>query len=382
MNYKKTIRILDPFGGWGCHPDYYNNSLDMSTTKGDTGLCNRLFHWELFYDLYEKSNDDDVHLAVQSWIWPEAPILDLPNTVFVDYKIHSSDWYSHGKHGDMYFKTIFDEETDTVDFAKKLTYDKIMDMYKSNIFDYNSINHWYTDKGYVTLQKLYFDLYDIDDVHNTLVDRPLSKLTFRDKKIHRKIEKDSVQKIGIHLRRGNGVFIMEDDIKSMPLELQDEYRKYIKDFISVKNSIYPFQKDSIYFRFIDSILEKRPNQKFYISHDLPDRFIDHYYERYGNLITSKKETRSYYINYFSKTIKNLNHLVSYANIVDNLVDLFSLANCEYLVTSPGSTWSEFAKIYTNKKSIHAYEIDDKLNQNKDEFLEDVLSFRHNTQNII
>jgi len=380
MNFDYTIRILDPFGGWGVHSSFYkiqnNINIKNSHLEGnlDTGLCNRLFHWEVFYDILDNANQFSSTLAVQSCIWPELHLIHLPETVVVSYNMHNSNWYNHFNHDNMYFKTVFDVKNDTISSAKKLTHDEIKSMYKDNNFKlFKSHNHWYTDYGYFPLNRIYEGINKSDNF-NKLHNRPINKIKILDDKIDRKIKLESALKIGIHIRRGNGVMVTEDDIKTFPLEIQDEYREYITNHTKTLAG-YEFNRDSMYFDFIDSILEVNPNQKFYISHDLPDKFMNHYYERYGNIISTKKDNREYYLNYYSSKLKNLNNLISYANIIDNVVDLFSLSNCGYLVKSNTSSWSEFAEIYKQKKSNSIRTISKKLKDDKDNFIQQVLEFR-------
>ena len=42
---------------------------------------------------------------------------------------------------------------------------------------------------------------------------------------------------------------------------------------------------------------------------------------------------------------------AFGNIVENLVDLFSLSFCDFLIKSPPSTWSEFAELYQPKPAV-------------------------------
>jgi hypothetical protein len=371
MNYKKTIRILDPFYGWGMHADYYRELKEDSSTKHDTGLCNRLFHWELFYELCEKSKDDILTLIVQNMIWPELSILDMPNTVGIDYSLENSHWYGTFEDSELYFKTIFDIENGNVYLSEKLDFSKIVSMYKDNKFDFISKDHWYTEQGYHTLESIYFELYDTEWEKYIREDRPLTKITLRDKKLHRKLELRFANMIGIHIRRGNGVYITEEDINSFPTEYIEKFREYKKDYIKVVSDIYPFQQDYHYFEFIDFVLKLNPNQKFYISHDLPDEFMDYYYEKYGDSIVTKKDYRDEYIKHYSNKIKNLDHLIKYGNIIDNVMDLFSLANCKYLVESPGSSWSYFAKSYRKPPSIRAYEVPNMIENHSEKFTETI-----------
>ena len=52
---------------------------------------------------------------------------------------------------------------------------------------------------------------------------------------------------------------------------------------------------------------------------------------------------------------------------DNIMDLFSISNCKYLVESPGSSWSYFAKTYRNLPSVRAYEIPDLIENHNESF---------------
>lgn len=43
MEYNKTLRWLEPYGGW---------------SENDTGLCNRIFHWEIAHEICKQNNYD------------------------------------------------------------------------------------------------------------------------------------------------------------------------------------------------------------------------------------------------------------------------------------------------------------------------------------
>lgn len=376
MIHTKTIRIVEPHGGWENHKLYYSELSKQNNVYNlpDTGLCNRLYHWELFYHLYEQGGDDTFTLAAPDWIWPERELLDLPNTVYAKYDISDSAWYSHIEHGDLYFKTVFDLKNQKVSLAKPLTYKKIKSMYKSNNFDFINTPHWVTQPGYNTLTSLHDDVFSGVDGYRDifLKNRPLRKIRLKDLQLQSKINTNCSNRIGIHIRRGSGVNRTEKDILSLPKNLQKTYREYISKN-PLTDSIYNFIQDDIYFKFIDSILEVDPNKKFYISHDLSDEFLNHYYERYGDSIQSKKDIRNFYKKSYSKKIDNLEHLISYGNIVDNLIDLFSLASCPYIVTSMGSSWSDFASDYSPKGCISADKLNETLLNDKSQFVTNVLS---------
>jgi hypothetical protein len=365
MNYSKTIRIFDPFYGWGMHSDYYRDLKENSPTMNDTGLCNRLFHWELFSEICDKSGDEELTLAVQNMIWPEMAILHLPNTIGVDYKIFHNDWYGLPSHFEMFFKTIFDVGSNEVYLTQTLSEEKIMSMYNSNKFNFiDEFPHWHTEYGYYTINYVYHKMYGFDYENHLPGYRPIRNIKLKNEKLHRTLENRFSNVIGIHIRRGNGVTITDDDIKTFKPSLQKKFIEYKEKYFRDVSDIYKFQEDSIYFAFIDFILDINPKQKFYISHDLPDEFIDVYYERYGNLIITKKDYREDYTKIFKKDVENLNHLIKYANIVDNVTDLLSLSLCKFLVEAPLSSWSSFAKVYGNKESIKSNLLLKKLKDKK------------------
>ena len=74
--YKNTLRWVEPFGGW-------------SKDTEDTGLCNRIFHWEVAYDI-SKNNNFDYQIILEEKYWPEFKLIDLPKTKFVDDSIKTS----------------------------------------------------------------------------------------------------------------------------------------------------------------------------------------------------------------------------------------------------------------------------------------------------
>jgi GTP-sensing pleiotropic transcriptional regulator CodY len=82
------------------------------------------------------------------------------------------------------------------------------------------------------------------------------------------------------------------------------------------------------------------------------------------LIITKKDYREDYTKIFKKDVENLNHLIKYANIVDNVTDLLSLSLCKFLVEAPLSSWSSFAKVYGNKESIKSNLLLKKLKDKK------------------
>lgn len=375
MNYKKTIRLFEPFGGWGAHHYYYRPDLLETELKDseefsntfDTGLCNRLLNWEAIYYIVEQAKDNDLHISVQNHIWPELALIELPDTVGVDYNIWNNFWYGRVEHGNLYFKTIFDIENNKVSLAEKLSKNKVINLYKTKNFkDILQKDHWYTDTGFLTLKSLLTLVHKMspEDKTDTLYPnpRPLGKIELKDRAVQKKLDEKFSSYIGIHIRRAGGVHIKKENFDKFSDKLQKEYLRHRKGSLDKFNPHYRYTSDNEYFKIIDKILEINPKQKFYISHDLPDEFLADFYKKYPKNIESKKDVRKHWYNYYKKKISNLDHLIKYANILDNTLDLFILSICGFKILSKASTWSMFADFYqrphTPPKAEKNYFIDD------------------------
>ena len=192
--------------------------------------------------------------------------------------------------------------------------------------------------------------------------RPLGKIELRDRAVQKKLDEKFSSYIGIHIRRAGGVHIKKENFDKFSDTLQKEYLRQRKGSLDKFNPHYRYTSDNEYFKIIDKILEINPKQKFYISHDLPDEFLADFYKKYPKNIESKKDVRKHWYNYYKKKISNLDHLIKYANILDNTLDLFILSICGFKILSKASTWSMFADFYqrphTPPKAEKNYFIDD------------------------
>lgn len=279
----------------------------------DTGFCNRIFHWEIASFINDNFCDGKYQIAVEESQWPELKeLIELPKT-FVISKDKEFDYFTKLSNVEIYDSKLLDI------FSKK---------YKIN-FDKNYVSNFkYTDIGVLE-----------DEGYIKTSKRPLSKLKIQNKELQHNIESQVSDLVGIHVRRARGVIIpsyMYDD---------DEYTDYIefrKEQGAIENSMFEYVEDDTYFKVIDSILKINKNQKFYLSYDVPFKFILKFKERYGDIILTKKDIKS---NLDLSSIKNSIDLH-----IDNTIDLFSLSNTKYLLTYPISTWSMFAKEYKSKES--------------------------------
>jgi hypothetical protein len=338
MDFKKTLRWLDPYRKWGDHEGFYHESKFLKDSfVPDTGLCNRLLHWETAYHLTQQPLNKDYKILLQKRVWPELEIISLPNTYIVDYAKTFHQWQSYYKHDELHFKTVFDIKYDKVSLASSINKDKIVKLIHGTE-SLSEDSHWYSDFEFVPLTDFSF-----------LKKRYLDKIKLKHTEINDLIKEKYKDYVGIHIRRGNGVFYTDEDINSLPEPLQKKYKNFRETKSKIMHPNYHFVRDEFYYNVIKKLILKNPSQKFYISHDLPDEFINHYYEDFGHhVIESKYNNRYFYEHYYANVGVDVVHLKNYSNAVDNVIDLFTLANCGMVIGSQNSTWSEFVKDYNNR----------------------------------
>ena len=124
--------------------------------------------------------------------------------------------------------------------------------------------------------------------------------------------------------------------------LADYVRAKVKDLPAWKFYQFEFVTDETYFRVIDLILQKNPNQKFYISHDLKDEHFENWVKRYPNNIILKNQ---FYDLLSSWEIPIELH-------TKNFLDLYCLCNTQSIIKTPYSTWSDLASDYNNKEGVY------------------------------
>jgi hypothetical protein len=156
--------------------------------------------------------------------------------------------------------------------------------------------------------------------------------------------------VGIHIRRGNGVPYTVDDLNTLPENKRDKFSLIKRAVAEQSHWAYSFHRDELYFNIMDNMLKINPNQKFYISTDVPNDIMDYFYNRYKNNLIDKTFLLNVVYDYILNSGFKKSDFV-YGNVVENLVDLFSLSYTSFLVKVPTSTWSIFAENYTKKESV-------------------------------
>jgi hypothetical protein len=321
MIYNKTLKWVEPYGGW---------------KNEDTGLCNRLLHWEVAYEI-NKENNFEYEIMLQQRYWPELGLIYLPNTSFVK-NIESESIETE--------KTRFIYGYHHGENVKPFDYEQLSKMFRTGKLKLDN-QHYYSNFGFKLIKDFYGD-------SKLFGERPLKNIRLRHNFMEDYLRRNTKDVVGIHIRRGVGIRYTEDDINSLPESVRDRYRAYQ---IFNKNSEtipakYNFIQDKIYFNIIDKMLEYNPNQKFYISCDLPYDLFSYYEKTYGKSIITKNDflaTINQYLLNSDISVENL----KYGNVIPNVVDLFSLSYCKLLIKSNNSTFSEFAENYFGQPAVNA-----------------------------
>jgi len=328
-----TFRLLDPFKSWGNHElDWWSRSFKKNDFHYDSGFCNRLFTWEAAYHLMVQSNQEKSRtIYVQKRVWPELELISLPNTQVVDYSPNEDMLYSKYEDDLLLHTMVVDSENRIIKIANKLTDKEFSKCEK---------------KGY---RLEHTHVYNDWRFHNLGTHNYIKDIKIKDEVMDDFFSRKPYHMIGFHLRRGNGVKFGKKQVETFPKELRMEYLNFRKQDVATDG--YPFISDSEYFKLFDSILEINPEQEFFISHDLPDTFMEPYYERYGkNHIRTKADYRDWISKYYESKGVDVVSLQNYCNGLDNVIDLWMVSNTSLFIPSIHSTWSEFAAVYSGKEN--------------------------------
>lgn len=352
-----TFRLIDPFHSWGNHDyDWVNRSIKESDNRYDSGLCNRLFTWELAYRLI-KTSKEKRKILVQKRIFPELELIKLPNTKAIDYIGKDSSLYYKSDVEKLMHLTVFNTKEKKVSLSSEIKLKDLSHNYNGSQFKFDS-THVYNNWGFFQ-----------DGIHDYI-----SKIKIKDKQIDKRLS-NHLTFVGIQIRRGNGVSIQQKDIDSFPKELRDSYLNFRKR-INNQKSVIDFIPNKSYINLISKILEINPQQKFFISNDLPDEFLDFLYSEFGtHHIISKKDYRKEFTKYYENKGIDISSLQNYCNGLDNMIDLFGLSYTSFTIPTQSSTWGEFAQNYIGPKkyrhipSFQGNNIDEIVNQYQSFFKE-------------
>tara|TARA_Y100000389_G_scaffold110392_1_gene107503 strand:- start:419 stop:1510 length:1092 start_codon:yes stop_codon:yes gene_type:complete len=336
--------------------------LGNRNVPNDTGLCNRLLVWELV-KIVNHIHDNNFEVVVDINQNPESTnCINLQNTTVLDIR-----------------KIKFNNYT-------AITDDMIQDIIDGKL-TLDTSKNYYTDFSKRQICDFFSGKYPT---------RFITGLKFIHDDINDQIQNAVGGVIGIHVRRGRGVkihndtssiqmnvnleldsssllprYVFDDNIKntkmrvanSIDLDLFEGWNhRLIAEYVGMKLNDMPawehyqfdFINDEVYFEKIDTILDKNPKQKFYISHDLEYSFFRRWLRRYPKNLIFKED--------FYKLVSSWE--IPLELNTKNFIDLYALCNTKHIFTVPQSTWSELACDFNNKVGIDITSISNKDLLNK------------------
>lgn len=356
----QSIRLAEPWGG-----GHY---------ALDTGLCNRLLHWELVYSMVQHTHGDHQIVCLDQH-WFELDFIQLPETQLIGFyegrlesptkPFHSSIYYDLVK-----FNYIFDIKKNTMSLPEKITDEMVVKMHENGSYKLPSKDHFITDFDWKLTHAFTEDVAEYNLHDKIFPEWGLSQMKFIDPELDEYIKNYASKHIGIHLRRGAGVKKTQDQID----KTDPHTRKFFAETEADKyiSSVYRFYENEEIYKFIDRALQIDGEQKFYISTDLPPSSLTFLKERYGKRILSRQElvanmpSEIFYrlgLDFYKKDISFLDDYyvpsdeTVYTNELlrrvafFNMVDLITLGHTMLLLTPSFSTWSYVAKKLNNRPSV-------------------------------
>lgn len=291
------ILLLDP---WGWVADH------------DTGWGNRLMAWDFVSHIRETLGAKHEILVIEKE-FPEIHQTYLPHTkLFKELNEPSL----RNLNGNSRFTPITD--------------DIIIKWYETGVLDLDPNLSYIT--GYT------FDIFT--EALNIFFGRVSSSkyilpISLSNQKLNKAVQNYSENLIGIHIRRGSGVYFSQEDWEKIPNEV-----KHVYDPCFECDTHYKVVHDDHIFDIIDYFLENT-SHKIYISIDVDEEAVNHYKFKYPNKIFTCRD----FIMDNLKVVNDsniLNKVKRFKNIGYNLIDFFILTNCHFVLQSENSTWSKVA----------------------------------------
>ena len=301
---KKFILLRDPWN---------------TVNNGDSGWGNRLICWEAVSIINQAMGGTHI-IKVLPEEYPELLAVDMPNTEYFT----PDEW-------DKEFIHI--EESTVLNWIEKVEINLSSDSSYTTNFSFES--------SMGILRDFYSKKFNI-----------ISKLRFRDENLHKGLQSYFKDRIGLHIRRGSGVFSTLEHLQTVP----KPYRRYYK-LCQTCDKSYPFIEDKFYFDIIDEFISKDKDAKFFIGIDINQKAVKYYKNKYpGKIVT------------FDEVFKDNKELLEKSEILRPrlqikdmgkiLLDFFGLAYCKVIMGNSFSTWSFMAfrvlNDYTKTDTMYQY----------------------------
>ena len=160
--------------------------------------------------------------------------------------------------------------------------------------------------------------------------RPLQLISLKNKQLEQEIVDKTKGVVGIHIRRGIGV------------------KPHDKD------GAIDYVENKVYIDIMDRMLKVNPNQKFYISADVPKTELRYFFDNYNCFTWDILDEKKYRVKQKYSTLHEYTFI--------NIVDLMMLANTSYIVKVLSSSWSNFAQLYKGTYCCEAYSLTTSMNK--------------------
>ena len=250
------------------------DGLGFGAHELDTALGNRLYHWEQAQSLY----GENYRLSFEQKYYPESEFFNFPNTVFED----DGTW---------------DETVSNLQDQWEETWLQTMAGQKQTL---------------TALTGPY--------------DNHISTITLKDPNWDKKFKTLFGKYHAIHLRRGSGTWLNDDDISSIPDGIREDYLEYYKKsndgHTVVDSDTYQYIQDSQYFNEMDG------KKKYYIAADIPSKYYSHWKDKYK--IVDKNDL----MDKFKKICS-----VKKKYVAESLIDFIALAYSKGILAHKGSTFN-------------------------------------------
>ena len=289
--------------------------------KMDTGFGNRLIYWGTAYEIMLRLGRE-WRIGVRKDQYPELEHIRLPKTFIIEEDYKKSD-------------------------IEKISLNKLI-----NIFNY----------GYIPKKNIIDLKYDYNVPTDKLkynIYKHFGKVTLKSRFLNYRLKKFTKDMVGIHIRRGHGVYTTFDDVYSIPKRYQKYYIPSVNPNFSPDkhghwesrddvNKAYKFVRDDMIFKQMDKFPK---STKFYISADLPQKAFNYYKTKYKDRIFFATDFLDYYnislskfdsgidLEYHKKILSLFDKKETLNRTSINIIDYFSLAFCNLILCGGTSTFS-------------------------------------------
>ena len=284
----------------------------------DTGFGNRLMSYSIACVLRNKINKS-AKIGIFKREFPEVEFLNIPHTVQLDeneypIKLLECERITNSGANQMMKGTYnFNNEVYETDY----TFDAINDIMRAG-------NH---------------------------IGSIIRSISLKNNDLLNNIKAFSKDLIGIHIRRGRGVFVTKEDLKSIPSRYREYYPNNLYFDANGKNvwgnPVYRFVRDEEVFKLIDTLPS---DKKYFVSSDIDEKAMECFKTRYKGRVL----TRSNFMSKNKELLSSLNFFKPIINTTStgyNLLDFYLLAYTKLIYQGCISTWSGCAA-YVNSTKLH------------------------------